>query len=851
MWISYSDSEVEKYHPICEMAINNALIELKIQDSYEVRHHQKIGPLEMDFAICNKRTGKYLCVVEVKKTPAAVQSTRYQYQAMSYIQMAAMELERPFYIVTNLEYFYNFRFDIERPRAFQQMLKPGLVCVERFSNVNQQDFISKLTTYFASSIQAFIDNTYEYSVTLDLFAEHMNRIKNNHKEWKSSLAILLYEYIRGAFTAVSRKELKDIRVFSDNIKLICDEAARINFEGIFKYDSSKFLSTTNISNLLLTNIFDFGEQNITADTISDVLHGIVSEGKEHLGKVSTDPELARVVALLAKYINNNSNFTGLVCDPAAGSGSLLSSAMQVLGVDLNQVVANDIDEYLIELLTLRLGLISPKEVNKQHSPRVLNRDIIYMEPEDFENVSLVVLNPPYLAGINSTIERQSIAKRIKKLSGNESITNFGQIDLAGVFVELVQNLIKEGTIIACIMPKQYLVARGDEAVAFRRFLLSRFGLELIFNYPGQSLFNAVTKDTCVLIGKKGSCASEVKVVSSIEQVQDIDENRLIKSINERKLNDEYVSIMPGVEALVVEKEVLYANVDNGWRMVNSELCDAINFVQNKIVVQDKMQKFEEGSFELIRGKVGNSGASELLFLNSSTTVYNVAIDKMGKLYPGLKNAKLDSFIVGKGDSVFFNYATLKTEQSLEVILNTYITTQKVAKQQIKKEKSNEELKKILIKEAKNGTGANCVLVPRNLRVSGRVYITKEKTYVSTNFIILDLKNERQANVLGSWMSTIFYQLICEVSSKDQEGTRKMEIKDIEATYIPKILLDDQQYETLKELILNIEFINLQNPVPREIDVFWSKILFGDRWEEILDEATRLLGFVARRRNSKK
>ena len=34
------------------------------------------------------------------------------------------------------------------------------------------------------------------------------------------------------------------------------------------------------------------------------------------------------------------------------------------------------------------------------------------------------------------------------------------------------------------------------------------------------------------------------------------------------------------------------------------------------------------------------------------------------------------------------------------------------------------------------------------------------------------------------MSTIFYQLICEVSSKDNEGMRKMEGADIGKTVVP-------------------------------------------------------------------
>jgi len=44
----------------------------------------------------------------------------------------------------------------------------------------------------------------------------------------------------------------------------------------------------------------------------------------------------------------------------------------------------------------------------------------------------------------------------------------------------------------------------------------------------------------------------------------------------------------------------------------------------------------------------------------------------------------------------------------------------------------------------------------------------------------------EALLLSTWMTTIFYQLICEVTSKDQEGMRKMEVADINTTFIPQL-----------------------------------------------------------------
>ena len=70
MGIKYSDSEVNVFHPLCEKALTAALQKLNLQKKYRVIHHQYTGSLEMDFCIQNQATKKYLCVIEVKRTPS-------------------------------------------------------------------------------------------------------------------------------------------------------------------------------------------------------------------------------------------------------------------------------------------------------------------------------------------------------------------------------------------------------------------------------------------------------------------------------------------------------------------------------------------------------------------------------------------------------------------------------------------------------------------------------------------------------------------------------------------------------------------------------------------------------------
>lgn len=162
MWIKYSDSEVNKYHPICEKVLNRALTLLNLKNKYEVIHHQCVGSLEMDFAIRNKKTGLYLCVIEVKRTLADVQSARNQFQAMSYVQMASSELEKPFYILTNLENSYIFRYDSNRPKVFQQILNPGLIHFKNFEQCSEEEFIEQLSQVYKELINSFINNNYKY-----------------------------------------------------------------------------------------------------------------------------------------------------------------------------------------------------------------------------------------------------------------------------------------------------------------------------------------------------------------------------------------------------------------------------------------------------------------------------------------------------------------------------------------------------------------------------------------------------------------------------------------------------------------------------------------------------------------
>ena len=120
-------------------------------------------------------------------------------------------------------------------------------------------------------------------------------------------------------------------MFGHDVSKICAEASRVNFKGIYDYSVTSFTPTVSVTNIDLVNLYELGQQNVTGDSIANVLHSIVSSGHEHDGEVATDLELGRIVAALAKDEIGTLAPSDIVCDPAAGSGNLISAAIDLKG----------------------------------------------------------------------------------------------------------------------------------------------------------------------------------------------------------------------------------------------------------------------------------------------------------------------------------------------------------------------------------------------------------------------------------------------------------------------------------------------------------------------------------------
>lgn len=440
--------------------------------------------------------------------------------------------------------------------------------------------------------------------------------------------------------------------------------------------------------------------------------------------------------MLAKYSSNSLKNGGIVCDPAAGSGNLINEVIPELNLNPTQILVNDVNSKLLELLSMRIGLNYPKTISKRNSPQIYNRDIADMDKSIFNDVEVVVMNPPFCAGINSIPRRNKIYTKIKELTGNNPYIDVGQMPLEATFLEMVLALVKDGTTIACIFPKTHLIGRGPESQVIRRLLLNSFGLHTVFTYPGEDIFDDVTMDTCVLVGHVHTRSDKIKVISSYDRIPDIDTHHFYNSLSQ-SMTTSFSQITPGIVGKCVSFDELRDSIDDGWRTLNSEMVEAITFVEGKIKLNTKIKSLEDCEFPIKRGGAGNSGGSDLVFIDSRDDFKPLLGHLAINTASGMRNAVLDTIDIGRGDSEFFD-VSLNDDNTVDETIRIYNGLPARNGRQQRNTKTNAEWKRILKRESNGRFSANSVLIPRGIRVTGKVYFSKNPVFVSTNFVVCSL-----------------------------------------------------------------------------------------------------------------
>lgn len=854
----YTDDEVKVFHPVLGYCLNKAIDNLgtkhECANDLYIKHHKEINALTVDFAVMRSSTNKIVLPIEVKRTPASVSSIRYRNQARIYVTEAGRLAEKKFYALTNLEITELYRHHSTRPSVIEQMIKPGTIRSGEFKSTNVDEFLSNLISVLEKVLLIVLKDNYEYNDSIVIFSKMLSEQKE--KNWHASLMPGLFEYIRGALknsnTPASRWHCAD--KFKNFPLKMLDFGREYNFYNIFcePAPSSKYNEIWKYS--LINELYNAGFSKKTGDDIVELSHLIISKGREAEGLVATDIELARLVTVLAKLLYNKKlQADDIICDPAAGTGTLLINFLDFY-TDLipQQIWANDKESLYQESLSLRLGLLFPTVLANDNSPIITTKCISNLKPEQFSKVKIIVMNPPFISaarGKDVTKEKTIIAKRIRELIGNDSTLNIGQMGFEGPFIELVTSLAKDDTVMVFVVPKRYLTAQGIESQLFRRFLLEKFCLKFIVNYPKQGLFENVMKATMVIAGIKSKHSLSVKGLSVDIPIEQMDLEELFNQLVEN-MDEDSKEIVSGVTQTKITVKELQDSISKGWRVFFG--CGKV--VKKWIYDNLKdMQVLKDLKWTIKRGRLGNKGISDLLFISSNRKLWDILKYEIPKdwLKIGVKNSNQSRNLFLKDLKDCYDFLCppesmsekeAKMEKYLENIIRIYqsIVTKRKGKQK-KLEKTTSDIRNILLSSRRLISPKNTILIPRNIRRTASIFVLKDKAYVSTNFIEINISPEEDSLLLLAWFLSIFGQLMFEFLAQDQEGTRKLEKEQIRNILIPNFNnISEQLKSRMIKDTFNSEFLDLYKIILRPIDLLWADILFGSKATIRLHEVKNLL-----------
>ena len=803
--INHTDDEVGAFHPICKSALQEALIKLGLDDSYRVQHHYQIGQIVPDFVILNKNNDKILLIIEVKRKPSQVKSTRYKDQARSYIlEAGSAKLETPYYVLTNLEVTNFFKHDSTRTSVNKQILTPSPMESGYF---NSTFSFSSLVENFKICISTAKSDTGRFLWGYGDIVEVLARYDLDFDNWHTAFTVVGYEFIRSVLSTSQKLSWRPATYYHKNPKMLQNIIGTVNFSTLTSPDISAKNDAWNQS--FLNGVAKLARNSVDADELTSAVHEYLVKNKSHQGVVPTDMELA--TALVALTIDKDKlTANDIICDPAAGGGNLIAALIEYFNeIEPKQIKVNDILDDLSHLLSLRLGLRFPKTISPANSPKIDSQNIIDLPKDYFSDVSFILLNPPYLSGVANPKEIERVLSKIEQTFNISPITDVGQIPLEGPFLEFVVEKVKSGTTIGVILPKSHLFGLGKESTAIRKLLIKKFGLTKIFLYPRDNLFNDVSKETVILVGEKGNTTDDVVLIQTTHKVSDIN----INDLSALKQSDV-------LEIRNIPKTKLNSLVADGWRTFLSDFN-----ISSEITMDIKSPKLFP---KIYRGKAGNKGATEFLFITKHPQWDEIEgivpqtwlvdaientndINENCKYINGLKLKCLappaDAFKVGTKENELLN----KIINEIQLRSNT----NKQGKQ-LKKTKTISEITSIIKSDSSKIVPAGSLIIPRNLRKTFKAYICKKPVVVSTNFFVIEKQKDYDIELIYSWLFSVFGQIQLEFYSKLQEGARKSE----KSSFTPVVIPDIDDYPGIDDTSRTFYDFGLTN----KNDIKWAELL---------------------------
>jgi N-6 DNA Methylase len=853
----YRDDEVKVFHPLFADVLAKALDEMNLSDELEIVHHWTTKGFSgiIDFAVCNRKSKKVLLPIEVKKTVVDLKALGRR-QARGYLSSLGIHRGSDFYVATNLEHVELFKDSATRVLTMAQLLKLDKSYVGNLRETGFDIFSERLKESLKQILGVVRGNDGSaYASNISGLLHALETSVHDPGSWHQAQSFYAYDYIRGALSTDSYfksevMEWEAAEFFIDGTKGMRGVVSKIDFDLLFEFPPKGRFNTQEIAQIV-AGAFEAGQSQDNAKDLASVVNEIAYDVRGLPGVVETTPYLADLLLAHSAITVDLDNYPNMaVLEPGCGSGNLIMAAKKYFkSLTAGQILALEKQELFREILSLQVGLTFKDSLRDGERPDLSIRSIESVEPHECQNVGLVLMNPPFIRGIDCVSERFEISKRIFEVGERKSKLTGDQLGYECGYLELILSLVSSGTVISTVFPKNSLL-RADSS-QLRKFLIEEFGLSQIVIYKDNNLFGSVQKSTVLLVGTKGLKPVGVKVFNYSTDLDNLDFD-----MYKGDLRDKYIE-SNGAVSEIQSAELLDA-ADLGWKFIFGRSNSTYEECMTELLNLAAFQKLEV-LCKLTRGTIGNKGASEFLFnpknasLNSKENPplfwQQIPVDW---ILPAAKNADSVPREITESDGESGIHIPDLASKSLTHVLSNSIFESYLEAQMLKSKastvvgpqrkvaKSEEDLREIL--SASRPVQGNVVLIPRGQRAAGQITISSvDKLLVSTNFFIAFCDSRREAICLGSWLFSLFGQLQLEHSGIDQEGMRKLEKTQIEQCVYPlEVSFSSDEFRDLEEAFLNSKSVNFRAVSVRKIDEIWAQKLSPSSWEPLLGKVASTL-----------
>lgn len=302
--------------------------------------------------------------------------------------------------------------------------------------------------------------------------------------------------------SVSTNSQDKIKLFEGVCKYIIDQNKRNSFA---KDIIAKLIDSTNFE-VVFSEKYDF---------FSTIFEHLISEYNSNGGGTNAEYYTPKSIAqVIAKILVDEPIQNVEVCDPTAGSGTLLMAIAHEIGEDKCSIYSQDLTQKSVKLLRLNLilnglthSLPNIKQADLLEFPQFLNDSKNNLRQFDF-----IVSNPPFKTDFSATHDKCTSDTYVRLINGKEQKRFFADVpkipnkdkDKMAIYLLVIQHILyslKDNGKAGIVVPTKFLDWTDKIATRIRQYLIDNKWLKAVVSMPSNVFANTGTSVSVIFIDK--------------------------------------------------------------------------------------------------------------------------------------------------------------------------------------------------------------------------------------------------------------------------------------------------------------------------------------------------------------